>query len=563
MAFYKDYTKGTRQDRKESAEQRGGFDDEGSRYGARGNGSRGDNNGNRTNGRSNRSFSDNRGARPVSGDRPDNRGPRSGDRPDNRGPRSFGGDRPDNRGPRSFGGDRPDNRGPRSFGGDRPDNRGPRSFGGDRPDNRGPRSFGGDRPDNRGPRSFGGDRPDNRGPRSGDRPDNRGPRTYGGDRPDNRGPRSFGGDRPDNRGPRTYGGDRPDNRGPRSFGGDRPDNRGPRTYGGDRPDNRGPRTYGNDRPDNRGNRSNGRGGDFRFAPSGQQPYAERGNGTKPRSYDETRQARQTSAPRRDYESYRYDAPVVAPRAVPVPVETVEDAQNLLTGRNPIREALKSGHDIEKLLIARGELSGSAREIVAMAKEAHVPIQEVERTRLDQLAANHQGMIAYASAYQYSTVQAMLDLAKERGEEPFLVLLDGVTDPHNLGAIIRSAECAGAHGVIVPERRAVGLTPAAVKASAGAVEYLPVARVTNLNTTIEELKAQNIWIYAADMEGEDYRQVDFKGAVALVIGAEGEGVSRLVLEKCDKRVALPIRGKVDSLNASVAAGVLLYEVLRAR
>ncbi len=242
---------------------------------------------------------------------------------------------------------------------------------------------------------------------------------------------------------------------------------------------------------------------------------------------------------------------------------VVPAENLLSGRNPIREALKSGRDIEKLLVARGELSGSAREIVQMAKEKRIPVQEVDRARLDAITHNHQGMLAFASAYQYSTVEAMLELAKERGEEPFLVLLDGITDPHNLGAIIRSAECAGAHGVIVQERRAVGLTPAAVKASAGAVEHLPVARVTNLSNTLEVLKAQNIWAYAADMDGEDYAKTDFSGGVALIIGAEGEGVGRRVLDVCDKTVSLPIKGKLDSLNASVAAGVLMYAVMRSR
>ena len=158
---------------------------------------------------------------------------------------------------------------------------------------------------------------------------------------------------------------------------------------------------------------------------------------------------------------------------------------------------------------------------------------------------------------------LLDLARERGEAPFLILLDGITDPHNLGAIIRTAECAGAHGVIVQERRAVGLTPAAVKASAGAVEYLPVARVTNLTSTIESLKREGIWTYAADMDGEDYADLDLSGPIALVIGAEGEGVSRRVLESCDRTISVPIRGKLDSLNASVAAGVLMYAVLRAR
>ena len=264
-----------------------------------------------------------------------------------------------------------------------------------------------------------------------------------------------------------------------------------------------------------------------------------------------------------YDRYRYEQPAQYSAPVLDDEGDVVPAENLLSGRNPIREALKSGRDIEKLLVARGELSGSAREIVQIAKERRIPVQEVDRTRLDAITHNHQGMLAFASAYQYSTVEAMLALAEERGEAPFLILLDGITDPHNLGAIIRTAECAGAHGVIVQERRAVGLTPAAVKASAGAVEYLPVARVTNLSNTLEVLKAQNIWAYAADMDGESYDKTDFSGGVALVIGAEGEGVSRRVLEICDKTVSLPIRGKLDSLNASVAAGVLMYAVMRSR
>ena len=237
--------------------------------------------------------------------------------------------------------------------------------------------------------------------------------------------------------------------------------------------------------------------------------------------------------------------------------------NLLVGRNPIREALRAGRDIEKLLVARGELIGSAREIVAMAKDAKIIVQEVERVRLDQMAPNHQGLIAVASAYSYKTVDDMLALAKERGEAPLLVILDGVTDPHNLGAIIRSAECAGAHGVIIPERRAVGLTPAAVKASAGAVEYLPVAREVNLTRTIERLKKEGVWVYGTAMNGEDYRKVNFSGAAAIVIGSEGEGISRLVAESCDKVVSLPMKGHIDSLNASVAAGILLYAVAGAR
>ena len=251
-------------------------------------------------------------------------------------------------------------------------------------------------------------------------------------------------------------------------------------------------------------------------------------------------------------------------AAPVQVEeTIMMNENLLAGRNPIREALKAGRDIEKLLVQKGELTGSAREIVQLAREAHIVVQEVEKVRLDELARNHQGLIAFASAYQYSTVEAMLEEAARKGEDPFLILLDGVTDPHNLGAIIRSAECVGAHGVIVPERRSVGLTPAAVKASAGAIEHMKVARVVNLNRTIDELKARNIWTYALTMDGEDYERVNFKGGVALVVGSEGEGVSRLVLENCDQKVSLPMAGHIDSLNASVAAGIMMYRVLSSR
>ena len=250
-------------------------------------------------------------------------------------------------------------------------------------------------------------------------------------------------------------------------------------------------------------------------------------------------------------------------AAPQVREEEQMENNLLVGRNPIREALRAGRDIEKLLVARGELIGSAREIVAMAKDAKIIVQEVDRVRLDQMAPNHQGLIAVASAYSYKTVDDMLALAKERGEAPLLVILDGVTDPHNLGAIIRSAECAGAHGVIIPERRAVGLTPSAVKASAGAVEYMPVAKEVNLTRTIERLKKEGIWIYGAAMNGEDYRKVNFSGAAAIVIGSEGEGMSRLVAESCDKIVSLPMKGHIDSLNASVAAGILLYAVAGAR
>ncbi len=279
-----------------------------------------------------------------------------------------------------------------------------------------------------------------------------------------------------------------------------------------------------------------------------------------------------TAPRRSYEKFEHkpaQRPAPSPRPVPAPVAAPVQQEeslineNLLSGRNPIREAIKSGRDIEKLLVAKGELSGSAKEIVMMAKEKHIPVQEVERIRLDEITRNHQGMLAYASAYQYGTVEQMLENAKAKGEDPFIILLDGITDPHNLGAIIRTAECVGAHGVIVPVRRSVGLTPAAVKASAGAVEHIPVAKVTNLTRTIEQLRDSGLWFYAADMGGESYEKVDFKGGVGLVIGGEGEGISRLVLETCDKRVSLPLKGKIESLNASVAAGILMYAAMQSR
>lgn len=265
-----------------------------------------------------------------------------------------------------------------------------------------------------------------------------------------------------------------------------------------------------------------------------------------------------------------EKPAPAPRKeqpAPRPAYQTEDAyqppENLLSGRNPIREAIKSGRDIEKLLVAKGDLSATAREIVSMARDRHIPVQTVERTRLDEITRNHQGMLAFASAYRYFDVEDMLAEAREKGEAPFLVILDGVTDPQNLGAIIRTAACVGAHGVIVPERRAVGLTPSAVKASAGAIETVKVARVTNLTRTLEMLQNEGVWLYAADMVGDDYRTVNFSGPMGLIVGAEGEGVSRLVLDTCDYRVSLPMKGSIGSLNASVAAGVLLYAAFSCR
>ncbi|NLF26776.1 MAG: 23S rRNA (guanosine(2251)-2'-O)-methyltransferase RlmB [Clostridiales bacterium] len=238
-------------------------------------------------------------------------------------------------------------------------------------------------------------------------------------------------------------------------------------------------------------------------------------------------------------------------------------ENLLAGRNPIREALKSGVPLEKLLVATGDLSGAAKDIVKMARDANVVVQYVERFRLDQIYPAHQGMLAYRSARAYSSIEEILAQALEKGEPPLVVVLDQVTDPHNLGAIIRSAECAGAHGVVIPERRSAGLTPACEKAAAGALNHLKVARVKNLNRALEELKEAGLWIVAAALEGEDALSADLSGPIALVIGSEGDGISRLTLEACDRAVALPTLGMIDSLNASVAAGVLLYEIVRAR
>ena len=238
---------------------------------------------------------------------------------------------------------------------------------------------------------------------------------------------------------------------------------------------------------------------------------------------------------------------------------------LLIGRNPITEALASSRAIIKIMTAKGQTGGSIAEITAKAKKAGIPVQEVDRKKLDLMTngAVHQGVVALCAMKEYSTVDDILSLAEERGEPPFIVILDEIEDPHNLGAIIRTAECAGAHGVIVKKRRSAGLTYTAYKAAAGALEYVPVARVNNISDTIDELKAKNIWVYGADMDGEDYNKTDFSGAAALVIGNEGKGISRLVREKCDLIVSLPLKGRINSLNASVAAGILMYKMAEKR
>lgn len=244
---------------------------------------------------------------------------------------------------------------------------------------------------------------------------------------------------------------------------------------------------------------------------------------------------------------------------------VELDECIVYGRNAVKELLSGGRDIEKMYIQSGEREGSVNLLIGIASERKIPIIEVERVKLDSLTAgaHHQGVVAIAAERNYSTVDEILAYAEERGEAPFIVLLDGVEDPHNLGAIIRSAECSGAHGVIIPKRRAVGLTSTAAKASAGAIEHMRVAKVTNLSMTIDYLKEKGLWLYAADMDGSDYYDTDMTGAAAIVLGSEGFGVSRLVKEKCDFIVSIPLYGNVNSLNVSCAGAVIMTEVARQR
>ena len=237
----------------------------------------------------------------------------------------------------------------------------------------------------------------------------------------------------------------------------------------------------------------------------------------------------------------------------------------IEGRNAVIEAYRAGRPIDKLFILDGCQDGPILTIKREAKAKQTPVKFVTKERLDQLSetGKHQGVIAYAAAYEYATVEEILDNARQKGEAPFLFLLDNIEDPHNLGAIIRTANLAGAHGVIVPKNRAAGLTAVVAKTSAGALNFTPVARVTNLAKTIEELKKEGIWFVCADMGGTTMYDLNLKGPIGLVIGIEGEGVGRLVKEKCDMVASIPMKGDIDSLNASVAAGVLAYEIVRQR
>ncbi|MBS5788669.1 MAG: 23S rRNA (guanosine(2251)-2'-O)-methyltransferase RlmB [Clostridioides difficile] len=235
------------------------------------------------------------------------------------------------------------------------------------------------------------------------------------------------------------------------------------------------------------------------------------------------------------------------------------------GRNPVIEAIKNNREIDKIMIANSAKEGSIKKIIGMAKEKNLVIQYVEKQKLDEISESHahQGVIAQVSEYKYADLDEVLENVKSRGEDPFFIILDEINDPHNLGSIIRTADAVGAHGVIIPKRRSVHITPVVIKASAGAIEYMPVCKVTNIVNTIKKLKDEGLWIAAVDMDGDVFYEQNMKGPLGLVIGSEGYGISRLVKENCDFKVKMPMVGNVTSLNASVAGSIVLYEVLKQR
>ena len=306
------------------------------------------------------------------------------------------------------------------------------------------------------------------------------------------------------------------------------------------------------------------------------PYKKDYNSDKPydrsygkKGYDSDRHYKKncdSEKPYKDKKQERYqDGP-----ALEQPNPYAEDQlPYIVMGRNAVREAVKSGRSIDRILVIK-ELDGSLREVINLARDRNIQIREVDRCKLDEMCmpfghggkpGNHQGIIAQVPGVEYCDISDILDVARERQEKPFIILLDGVEDPHNLGSIIRSAECAGAHGVIIPKRRSASVTASACKASAGAVEYMKVARVSNLGGAIDRLKDEGLWIAGADMAGTAMDKADMKGALGLVIGSEGDGISRLIKEKCDFLVSIPMAGRIDSLNAAVAAAVLMFEKKR--
>ncbi|MBQ8533172.1 MAG: 23S rRNA (guanosine(2251)-2'-O)-methyltransferase RlmB [Clostridia bacterium] len=243
----------------------------------------------------------------------------------------------------------------------------------------------------------------------------------------------------------------------------------------------------------------------------------------------------------------------------------DSQSNIICGRNPVLEAVRSGREIDRLLVAHGVSGGSVTAIIAKCNQRGILIKEVSPQKLDYYCAgaNHQGVAVMFASQEYSTPEEILAVAKERGEQPFIIVCDEIEDPHNLGAIIRTAEACGVHGIIIPKRRSASLNATVAKSASGALEYMKVARVTNIPNTIDFLKSQGVWVFGADMDGEDYASVDFDMPCALVIGNEGKGIGTLTAKKCDRIVSLPMCGKINSLNASVAAGVLMYEALRKR
>ena len=275
-----------------------------------------------------------------------------------------------------------------------------------------------------------------------------------------------------------------------------------------------------------------------------------------RRYGGRDNTRRNDRPERDNRNDRFKAPEAAP----------EETEGQLEGRNAVTEALRAGRTIDKVFIAEGDTDRGLQRLAAQAKEAGAVIVPVDRRRLDTMSFthSHQGIIALAAAHEYATVDDILEEAAARGEAPLIVICDELTDPHNLGAIMRSAECAGAHGIIIPKRRSVSLTATVAKASAGAVEYMKVARVTNINNAINELKEKGVWVFGTAAEGSiPMYKADLTGPAAIVIGNEGEGMSQLVRKNCDVMVHIPMKGKISSLNASAAASILLYEAVRQR
>ncbi|SFU47541.1 23S rRNA (guanosine2251-2'-O)-methyltransferase [Clostridium sp. DSM 8431] len=244
----------------------------------------------------------------------------------------------------------------------------------------------------------------------------------------------------------------------------------------------------------------------------------------------------------------------------------DEREDLIIGRNAVMEVVKGDRTVEALYISKGHVEGTINAIIKIAKEKKLVIKEVDRKKLDIMSGGtvHQGVIARVTPYVYSSVEDILDFARKKGEDPFIVILDELEDPHNLGSIVRTAELCGVHGIIIPKRRNVGVTSTVYKLSVGAIEHMKIAKVTNINKTLDELKKEGVWIYGADIDGTEYSyEVDYSGPCALIIGNEGKGISKLTLKKCDKIIKIPMVGKINSLNASVAGGIMMYEVLKGR